>query len=471
MGQLHGALANHTHAIGLRPGFAEAFANRGNVLQDMGRLEQAAADYRNAIEFSPNYELAYTSLLMLLNYIPDYDPEEKYKLALQYGDLVKQRVTENFVHNGCDPKPNKLRVGFVSGDFHSHPVGFFLENFLRAADCTALELIAYPSLNFSDQLTERIKPYFSQWTPIYGLDDIAAAERIHQDGVHVLIDLAGHTQKHRLPVFAQKPAPLQVSWLGYFATTGIKEIDYLLGDPYVTPEKSQEGFTERIWRLPASRWCASEPEYEVNLSALPALNNGHITFGCFGNYTKLNDAVVSLWVELLSVVPTSKLLLKTKQFRDPQVTEEALVRFTAQGIVKERLVLEAPDSRDKYFSAYNRIDITLDTFPFTGGTTSVDSLWMGVPVITLAGDSLVSRQGVGLLCNTDLSDWVAQDRAEYLTKAVKFANDVDYLAALRQRLRAQVTRSTLFDAPQFARHFEQAMWAMWGKHHEKAHDS
>ena len=208
---------------------------------------------------------------------------------------------------------------------------------------------------------------------------------IYADGVHVLLDLSGHTAGNRLLMFGHKPSPVQVSWLGYFATTGLNEMDYLIGDPYVTPPKDDEQFTEEVWRLPETRWCFTPPDIDVEVSAPPAVNHGYVTFGCFNNTTKVNDRVVALWAKVLDAVPNSRLLLKARQLRDQMTRENIIQRFAAHGIDSKRIILEESEDRQKYFAAYNKIDITLDPFPFTGGTTSVESLWMGVPLVTLAG--------------------------------------------------------------------------------------
>jgi len=294
-----------------------------------------------------------------------------------------------------------------------------------------------------------------------GLDDAAAAQLIHDDGVHVLIDLSGHSAHNRLPVFAWKPALVQVSWLGYFATTGVAEIDYLIADPWTLPEKEEQYFTEKIWRLPETRMCFTAPAAEVAVSALPALRNGYVTFGCFNNLTKMNDAVVALWARVLAAVPGSRLFLKAKQFTEEAVRQATIERFAAHGVGGERLMIEGPESRAAYLAAYQRVDVVLDPFPFTGGTTSAEALWMGVPVLTLAGERLVSRQGVGLLMNAGLSDWVAADADDYVRRAAAHAADLESLATLRSRLRAQVLASPVFDAERFARHLENALWENW----------
>ena len=440
-----------------------AYNNRGVALKDLGRLDEALASFNKAILLEPDFVDAYSNLLLTLNYTPDLDLSDHIATARKFGELVTEKAGPHFPDYQCLPTPEKLRVGLVSGDLRNHPIGYFLESVLSSIDPSKIELIAYPTAPTIDDLSERIKSSVSMWKPIFGQTDEAAANMIYADGVHVLLDLSGHTAGNRLLMFGHKPSPVQVSWLGYFATTGLNEMDYLIGDPYVTPPKDDEQFTEEVWRLPETRWCFTPPDIDVEVSAPPAVNHGYVTFGCFNNTTKVNDRVVALWAKVLEAVPDSRLLLKAKQLRDQMTQESIIQRFAAHGIDSKRIILEESEDRQKYFAAYNRIDITLDPFPFTGGTTSVESLWMGVPLVTLAGGSLISRQGVGVLMNAGLSDWVAADEEEYVAKAVLFASDLDKLASLRAGLRSQVLASPLFDAPRFARNIEQALWDMWNQ--------
>ena len=357
--------------------------------------------------------------------------------------------------------PKRLRVGFVSGDLRNHPIGFFLESILSCIDPTKIELIAYPTTPKTDGLSDRIKPFFSIWKPIYGQSDEAVANLIYADGIHVLLDLSGHTAHNRLSMFGWKPSPVQVSWLGYFATTGLNEMDYLLGDPYVTPPENDGHFTEKVWRMPETFECLTPPDVDIEVAAPPALNRGYITFGCFNKLSKMNDKVVTLWAKVLEAVPNSRLFLKNMSLQKQSICERVIQRFAAQGINRERITLEKHERREKYFAAYNRVDIALDPFPFAGATTSFDSLWMGVPVLTLAGDHFVSRMGVRTLMNAGLPDWIVDDEEEYVTKSVVFASNLDKLAMLRAGLRAQVLASPLFDARRFARNFEDSLWEMW----------
>lgn len=460
-GRLDDAVASYRRALQLKPDYVEALSNLGVALQDVGQLGEAERCYRKALALRPDDTTAHSNLLFLLNYTPDGDPAVGIEEARRYGQKVSAKVSSRFAEWSCEKQPKRLRIGLVSGDFKSHPVGYFLENLLTHLDRDAFELFAYPTSQQEDELTARIKPCFSSWMPVYGLSDEATAKMIHGDGVHILIDLSGHSRHNRLPMFAWKPAPVQVSWLGYFATTGVAEIDYLIADPWTLPESEEQFFTEKVWRLPETRLCFTPPDIEVAVSPLPAPDRGHITFGCFNTLAKVNDEVIALWSRVLQSVPDSRMFLKAKQLGEASARQRTIERFAAQGIAAERLVLEGPESREKYLAAYHHVDMVLDTFPFPGGTTSVEALWMGVPVLTLSGRSFLFRQGVGFLANAGLQDWIAEDADDYVRRAVSHAADLQGLAELRRGLRQQVLTSPVMDGQRFARHFEESLRGMW----------
>ncbi len=471
LGEPREALASYDKALHIDPGFAEAHSNRGTLLRDLGKPRKAVESYENAIRLRPGNLHPLGNLLYTLNYTPRVASEYAISMARSYGRLVTETVQSPFTTYLYLSTPKRLKVGLVSGDLRNHPVGYFLETVLSRVDRNKIELIAYPTKAEMDDLSDRIKTFFSDWKPVDRLSDIAAAELIHDDGIHILLDLSGHTRHNRLPVFGFKPAPIQVSWLGYWATTGLNEMDYLIGDPYVTPPEDEYQFTEKIWRLPETRWCFSPPTVEVEVTAPPGAQNGYITFGCFNNFAKMNDKVVDLWARVLKKSPSSRLLLKSSQYRDQSICKSVLKSFAARGVSPDLIVLEGAETREKYFLAYNRIDIALDPFPFTGGTVSIEGLWMGVPVLTLAGNSLVSRQGAGILMNTGLRDWVATGEEAYVNKATQFASNLDGLCALRADLRSQILKSPLFDAQRFARNFENALWKMWDQYQKAIKNS
>lgn len=463
LGRFSEAEGNYRGALKGRPDWPEAHSNLGNTLAALGRLMDADGCYREALRYQPDYLDARSSLLVLDAYSPEHTASEYLAEARQYGQYADARASAPFTQWLCEKNPQRLRIGLVSGDLRNHPVGYFFEAFLAAIDHARLELFAYPTTLVSDELTERLMPHFASWTPIAGLSDEAAAHAIQADGVHLLIDLAGHTALNRLGVFAWKPAPVQVSWLGYFSSTGVAAMDYILADPVSLPEQLEADFTEKVWRLPETRLCFTPPDTQAEVAPLPALANRSITFGCFNNLTKLNDAVIVLWARVLAAQPDSRLFLKTKQFADPSVRQSITERFAAHGVAAERLILEGSSPRAEYLATYSRVDIALDPFPFTGGTTTVEALWMGVPVLTLRGDRFISRQGVGLLTNAGLNDWIADDADDYVRRAVAHASNLERLSHLRQSLRPQLESSPLLDAPRFARYFEHAVREMWDR--------
>jgi predicted O-linked N-acetylglucosamine transferase (SPINDLY family) len=296
---------------------------------------------------------------------------------------------------------------------------------------------------------------------LYGLNDEAAAQLIHADGVHVLLDLSGHTGRNRLPVFAWKPAPVQASWLGYFATTGMAEIDYFLADEIGVPEAQRGHFSETVWYLPGTRLCFTAPEVDLPVAPLPALKNGYLTFGCFQNLSKVGNEVLTVWGKILSAMPDAKLRWQCKQLGDQAVRAQFIERLRQHGIDPARVTLHGSVTREAYLAAHAEVDVMLDTFPYPGGTTTCEALWMGVPTLTVAGDTLLARQGASLLTAAGLGDWVTTGEEDYISQAAALANDLPKLATLRAGLRGQVRVSPLYDARRFARNFEEALWGMW----------
>lgn len=461
--QLDAAIASYRRAIALQPAVAAMHNNLGNVLRDQGDLDEALACFRHAIGLEINFVPAWSNLLLQLGFLPHTPLCEQIDEARRFGELQLARARP-FSHEsvrGDADLQRRLRVGFVSGDLKTHPVGFFLESVVAHLDPASIELVAYTTQRHEDALTARLKPYFAAWHPLADLSDEACANRIHADRIDILVDLSGHTPHNRLPVFAWKPAPIQVSWLGYFATTGVGAIDYILGDPFVLPQTEASHFVERPWRLPSTYLCFTPPQPDIANGPLPALTNSGLTFGSFNHLVKLNDAVVALWARVLHAVPGSRLHLKTKQLNDPSVQRTTCARFAAHGIDSARLTLEGQSPRAELLAAYQRVDIALDPFPYPGGTTTVEALWMGVPVLTRRGDRFLSHVGESILNNVGVPEWIADDDDDYIARAVAFAANLDGLSALRARLRQQLLASPVCDARRFAASLESAFRGMW----------
>jgi predicted O-linked N-acetylglucosamine transferase (SPINDLY family) len=321
--------------------------------------------------------------------------------------------------------------------------------------------VAYPAQPSADALSQRLRAGVAGWHCLAGLSDGEAARRIRDDGIHVLLDLSGHTARNRLAVFAWRPAPVQASWLGYFATTGVEQMDYVLADTTGVPPGMHGQFTERIWYLPDTRLCFTPPHTDLPVAPLPALHRGQVTFGCFQALAKVNDDVLSLWSRVLSECSGSRLRLQAASLADERTARALLERLRDHGIDPARVELAGAMSRDDYLAAHAEVDLLLDTFPYPGGTTTCEALWMGVPTVTLAGGSMLARQGASLLCAAGLADWVAQTPDEYVALACAKAGDTGHLARTRAGLRRHVAASPLLDAARFSRHLEDALWGMW----------
>lgn len=460
------AEASYRRAVELRPDFSAAHGNLGCVMKDIGKPHESLKSLRRAIEIAPEDCTVRSNLLFIGHLLEDQSPATLLEEAKSFGKVAAQQAKLVTCWNNTQNPERRLRIGFVSADLHLHPVGYFIEGVLRALasrNSGRLEIFAYTNYFRVDPVTERIKSHCDHWREIFGRMDDEVAKMIEKDEIDILIDLSGHTGNNRLPIFAWKPAPIQVTWLGYFATTGVQAIDYLIADPWTLPESEEAYFTESIWRLPETRLCFTPPDLNVEIRPLPALTEHQITFGCFNNLNKMNNVVIAVWAKVLTKIPNSRLFLKARQLYNSSARDEVIEQFSHHGIAPSRLILEGPEVRANYFAAYNRVDIALDPFPYTGGTTTAEALWMGVPVLTMSGTHFLARQGVGLLMNAGLPDWIASDPVDYVDRAEAHASDIKALATLRAHLRAQVLTSPVFDASRFAMHFEEALRGMWKK--------
>lgn len=473
-GKLGEAIGIFRKLLQSNPGDSGALSNLGLALAESGRLDEAAATYRHTLEIQPGHTRSRSNLLLMHNFRACKSPSQLLAEAREYGRQVTRQGSAHATWpSSANLDPDRcLHIGIVSADLRQHPVGYFAESVLQKLHAETngrIKLFAYSNHWQADSVTARIKNSCHGWHTVHAMADEDLAQCIRNDRVDILIDFSGHTSDNRLPLFARKPAAIQASWLGYFATTGVKEIDYLIADPWTLPETEEENFTETIWRLPETRLCFTPPTDAPNISTLPALDTGTVTFGCFNNLTKMNDDVVALWARILTAVPASRLLLKSRQLSENSMRQKVFERFAVHGIENGRLILETYTPRINYLAAYQQVDIALDPFPYPGGTTTVEALWMGIPVLTLAGKSFLARQGVGLLINAGLPDWVADTPEDYVARAVSHASDLRSLAALRAGLREQVLVSPIFDASRFARHFEAALRGMWKKWCDEQH--
>ncbi|MEX3937456.1 tetratricopeptide repeat protein, partial [Paraburkholderia phymatum] len=457
--QVDEALTSCREALSFKEATAQMHATFGDILSAKWKIGEALDSYRRAIELDPGLRFAHMGLMFNQASWSRCEPAQLLADSCRFGRSMALEAKPR-VHEPVAAVARPLRVGFVSGDLRSHPVAVFIETLMRELDPQRVQIVAYSAQPSGDETTARLKPYFTAWREIGELSDEEAANLIERDGIDVLLDLSGHTKFNRLPLFVWKPAPVQATWLGYFATTGIAEINYILGDRHVLPVEEEWHFTEKPWRLPDSYLCFTPPPETVDVSPLPADTQRAITFGCLNNANKLNDGVVALWARVLLAIPGSRLVLKSAQFGQASFCENMTGRFGMYGITADRIVLLGQTYREQHLQTYHLMDIALDPFPYPGGTTSAESLWMGVPVLTRKGDRFLSHVGETIAHAVGMPEWIARDDDEYVAKAVAFARDMDALRVLRGTLRERLLASPLCDARRFARHFEDAMAGM-----------
>jgi protein O-GlcNAc transferase len=457
------AAASYLRALEIAPDSAPAHNNLGCALILLGQLSAALHHYKQAIAIDPAGASAYANLLLALQYVPGVSSTLIAEASRRWAAAIRRRPRRSPWPNQPDIE-RRIRLGYVSGDFRSHPVAYFIESVLAAHDRDAVEIFCYSNVIAPDETTDRIAVIVDHWQSIAALEDGEAARRIAADEIDILVDLSGHTAGNRLTLFANRPAPIQCTWLGYAGTTGLPEIDYIIADRFVLTPKEAELCSERPFLLPNSYLCFTPPETEIDITPLPALAGGPLTFGCFNNLLKINSQVVDLWSALLEALPNAQLFLKTAQLADAETCNKLEAQFAERGIPAERLILAGSSPREELLAAYNHVDIALDPFPFGGGTTTLEALWMGVPVVTLRGARFVGHVGESIMTTVGMPHLIADDASDYLAKAVRLATGLPQLAALRQSLRARLLESPLCDAAGFARDLEtgyRAMWQAW----------
>jgi predicted O-linked N-acetylglucosamine transferase (SPINDLY family) len=460
IGQFDEAIGLYRQAIRLTPDYAAAHNNLGNALEDIGQLDEAIAIYRQAIRLKPDGAMAHSNLVFALHYHPGYDAgmicEEARRWNQQHAEPLKKLIEPHT--NDRDPD-RRLRIGYVSPDFRQHCQALFTIPLLSNHDREGFEIFCYADVGRPDAVTERIRGYSHVWRSILGMTDAEVARRIREDRIDILVDLTMHMAKNRMLLFARKPPPVQAAWLAYPGTTGLSAMDYRLTDPYLDPPGLNDQFySETTIRLPDTFWCYDPLVTEPAVNPLPAQTSGHVTFGCLNNFCKVNEPVLRLWAQVLKTIPGSRFMLLCPEGSHRQTLLDMLQR---EGISPDRIELIAHRPRLQYLELYHRIDVGLDTFPYNGHTTSLDSYWMGVPVVTLVGKTVVGRGGLSQLTNLGLPELIAQTPQQYVQIATALAGDLPRLAELRRTLRGRMQASPLMDAPRFARNVEAAYRQMW----------
>ncbi len=447
-------------ATSAMPEVADFHNNRGIALIELWRAGEALAEFRRAIALDPMHALANGNLLYLLNVLPDVTDEARFEAHCRWANRFADIGRGASLRNVGDRSAERvLRVGYVSADFRNHAVGYFVAPLLARHDARAVSVYCYSNRAKRDEMTERMRAH-ATWRELHGVSDAEAEQMIRADGIDILVDLSGHTQGNRLPLFARGPAPVQVSFLGYPATTGIAAIDYRLTDAWADPPGTSERYyRERLVRMPHSLWCYRPGEDMPEVTPLPAGRIGRVTFGSMNSVLKLNPRVIGVWARILAAVAGSRLLIATVAAGEAR--QRIAAEFEAHGIDAARLDYADRIETLVYRRLFGDVDIALDPFPCNGGTTTCESLWMGVPVVTLAGAGFRSRAGLSLLTNAGLPELVASDENEYVARAVEIAGDLTALAALRAGLRDKLRGSPLMDIEAYVRALEAAYRRMW----------
>ena len=381
----------------------------------------------------------------------------KYSEKIDYlPNLLKINKLKNFT------KDKQINLGIVSGDFRKHPVAYFLMDILKDLKNENIKLFAYSNPEFEDDYTQSLKEKFDVFNNISSLSDKDCATKIYDEKIDILIDMSGYSNQTRLSLFKQKIAPLQISWAGWLETTGLKEIDYIVGDSIVTPEDHKDFYVEKILQLP-NIWChlSTSDIQQINTSHTPALINNFITFGCFNSMHKINNKVIETWSEILSSVLNSKILIKNFQVNNSLYKKKIINEFKKNNILEDRLIFEEASTRDKLLLSYNNIDIALDTFPYTGGTTSLETAWMCVPLLTIKGDSFISRCGASVNSNLNQDHWTANNINHYIQLAKEYSSDYKKLDINRSYLRNNSRKTAIFNSKLFSKNFANALKKIW----------
>ncbi|MBI5558348.1 MAG: tetratricopeptide repeat protein [Deltaproteobacteria bacterium] len=463
-GQFDEAIKSYRQALALRPKAYEVLLSLGNSLNATGQLDEARACYQRVLAGSPTDHLAWTNFLLTAQYTPVPSPAALFQHALRFAEQFEAPLKKSWEPHANTAEPERrLKIGYVSADFRAHSVAYFIEPILAHHRKEHVEVFCYYNNKQQDDCSRRLAGYADHWLPCAGMSDEGLAQRIRADRIDILVDLAGHTNGNRLLVFARKPAPVQVTWLGYPDTTGLAAMDYRLTDNQADPAGNTEQWhSETLFRLPNCFLCYAPQTDCPEVAPPPVRETGMITFASFNNLTKVSEATIRVWATILRELPSSRLLLKSTQSSCESVRNRLWLLFAGLGVAQERIHFAAfTKSFTAHMGLYGSVDIGLDTFPYNGTTTTCEALWMGVPVIILAGARHVARVGVSLLSTIGLDECIAANEKEYVRRAVALAADHTRLTALRQTMRARVSASPLCDGPGFTRDLEGAYRAMW----------
>lgn len=458
-GRLEEAISACRHAVRINPNLAVALAVMGGALKQQGRIAEARSAYRNAMTADPGLASAHSDLLFTLQYDLACTPQDGLAEARNWNTTFTTQLKAPQAPETTPVNHGPLRVGYVSADLRTHSVSYFMTSVLKLHDPEKVEVFCYTNAKVEDGQTQKFKSWSRHWANIVDMDDDQAANLIRTDGIEILVDLSGHTGGNRLALFARRPAPLQITYLGYPATTGLNAIDYRLTDAVADPEGSSDrDYSETLVRLPRGFLCYTPPDGAPD----PKRDAGPLTFGSFNNVPKINQQVVAVWARILRAMPDAHLLLKHRSYSDQATRRRYIEMFTHEGIDPDSVTMTGfVDGTEDHLAIYNKVDVALDTFPYNGTTTTAEALWMGVPVVTVLGDRHAARVGGSILSHAGLPELIARDLDHYVALAVEIAGDQNKLKSYRAGLRGKLAKSLFLDGPGFTRALEDTYRRLW----------
>jgi protein O-GlcNAc transferase len=448
-------------AVVLDPRQAEMLAVAAVTLRDIGRSEEAVRGFRRALAVNPRHADARAALIMCLNFVTSATPAQLLAEAREW--QRRHAPPQRGPSRPSIAAGGPLRVGLVSGDFKRHAVGYFLSGALPHLDSRRIEVQCFATSGTTDALTSTIQAAATKWHDISSISDDDVFTLVDREKIDVLLDMSGYTAGARLPLFALKPAPVQAAWIGYFGTTGLAAMDWLIADERLIPADQERWFSEKIMRLPDSYVCYAPPPDAPPVAPPPSDRSGIVSFGSCNTLAKITPATVAVWSRILAGLPGSRLLLKTSGFDADVARTSIKTAFAAHGVSADRIMLEGWSAYRDFLETYGRIDVALDPFPFCGGLTTVETLWMGVPLVSLAADRFAGRQSLSYLTTIGHPELCAQSEDEYVAIAIALGRDAAARGRLRARLRPDMASSPLLDGPRFARHLERAFEVMAGR--------
>jgi predicted O-linked N-acetylglucosamine transferase (SPINDLY family) len=463
------ALVHFRHVLDRSPNNVEAQTNQAAVYFGLGFIQESLEHLEKALKLSPGLVAVWQNYVSILNYDENVPLAKLMERHREAGRRIAQAAPRPPSSYANDRTPGRrLRIGYLSGDFFNHPAAHYIEPVLRCHDREGFDVHAYSLIGWSDPITQAFRGMVPNWHDVGLLDDEALFRKIQADGIDILIDLSGHTARNRVLVMARKPAPVTVNWIGYLNSMGMKAFDYALLDPHLLSPAAEKGFVETPWKLPHTAYCYTPLIGERPVAPFPSQAAGRVTFGCFNNPAKLSRASMAAWAEILKAVPDSRLLFKYKTYAAAMVQRRVLDAMAAHGIGAERIVFEGFSPLGSFLDTFGSIDIALDSFPYTGVTTTMHTLFMGVPVVTLEGDTPMQRFGRTALTGIGRPDWIARTPEEYVAIAVRTVDEIKANPGLRQEIQERMRASPLMRHEAFVRDLEagyREMWRRWCTSH------